>query len=139
VDDAVVLDHAGLDDGVEAHLGDPPLEAALGVGEDVEHYGLVGHHAGDEGLVDLGLDLHALEVSRDDEEDGGLEAGRHGLPHVDVAGDHHAVDGSEDAGVAKVYLGQRKGAPALAHRGGAHAFLRPGGFQRELCGVEVTV
>jgi hypothetical protein len=74
-------------------------------------------NAADVRLGDVRVHLHLGEVLRDLEQLGSLEAGRHGLPHVDAARHHHAVHRRRDVRVAEVDAGFRELRLGLLHGG----------------------
>ena len=120
--------NSGLDDGLQPHLGDAPLELGVGIGVHREGDGQAGANAADVGLVDLRLDLHLGEVVRDHEELGRLEAGRDRLPDVDRARDHNAVDRSADRGVGEIHCRGLELSPRLLEVGRSLIHLDLGGF-----------
>src|SRR5690606_21529810 len=88
VDDRRVGHDVLLDDGLQPYGGDAAGERTIAVRVDGEGHGLPGPDAPDVALVDVRLDLHALEITGDHEQRRRLQAGRHGLPDLDVPAEH---------------------------------------------------
>ena len=88
-----------------AALGHRALEHPLRIGVDGEG-GLVALlDLADVALAGVGVDLHLLEVGRDEEQRRRLEAGGDGLALRHIARHHRAVDGRDDVGVAEIEFG----------------------------------
>src|SRR5262245_1501177 len=89
----------------EPDLLDLPLEGHVGIGVDGEADRVATRHLTDIGLIDLGLDLHLVEILGDGEELRRLQTCRHGLPDFYDLVDNHAVYGRADIGAAEVDTG----------------------------------
>ena len=107
----------------------------------------------DVGLVHVGEDAHLLQVLRDDEEDGGLEAGDDRGAGIDAARDDDAVDRGVDLRVAEVGrrlielrllradagLRARDAGARGVEVGARGVVVGLGGVERALGGVEVAL
>ena len=91
----------------------------------------------DVGFVDRRLQFHALQVLRDDEQDGRLERGCNGLAGIDAAGEHDAADRRIDDGVVQVRLLQLEVRPGDGERGLGALHGDPGAVARGAGGFEI--
>jgi len=91
----------------------------------------------DVGLVDRGVDLHAREILRDREQHGRLQRRRDGLPDVDRALEHRAVDGRADGRVLEIDPRDAHGRARLADLSLGRRLVGRGLIVLRLRGVEV--
>ncbi len=72
------------------------------------------------------MTLHLGQVVGDEEQDGRLEAGGHGLADVHVALDHDTSMGGRDGGVTQIDVGHLEAGGRLLHVGGGLIVLGVG-------------
>ena len=117
-DDHLIGDHVALGGGLLTHLLDGTLEDVVGEGINGERDALTYLYVTNVGFVNVGNNPHVGEVLGNGEEFGRVEGGGHGLTFLHRLGEHHAVDGRGDGGIAEVGL-----SPAHTLAGGVHLLL----------------
>ena len=118
------------------HLGDRSFESPVGEGIDGEIGFVSNLNAADVAFAHIGVDLHFAEVSCDQKQSGGLEAGRYGLANGDIARDHGAVHRRDDGGVAEIDLRRLELGLALLDARLVNADLRARLVEQTLRAVE---
>ena len=94
-------------------------------------------HLAHVGLVHVHLQLHAAQVFGEGEQHRGGHRGGHRLAGLDLAGEHHAVDGRVDGGLGEADLVSGQQGPGRGHAGLRGLLVGDGPQRRGLAGVEL--